>query len=308
MKPMDLYTRTMPFILAKFILGMINFAASVVLLLIFVGIGHMMGETAFAIGIILWLIGTGICSFILITYFGYLVKAGHIAVVTEAIQTGKIPENQVAYGKEEVKKRFLSINVYMATDRLISGAVRQIQRGIEAIGGVLDFVPGMSSITGVVNVFLGIALGYIDECCLAYTFYKKDEGAMKSAADGVVIYADQWKPLLKSAFMTLLKVSLLTVVGVLVIFFPLSALFSALHWHPVIALFLSIFLAMILKFSFVDSFIMVQMVTAYFKLAQNASPSYDLYGKLCGISKKFRELFEKGQKETPNTPIPESAK
>jgi hypothetical protein len=57
-----------------------------------------------------------------------LIKAGHIAVITEAVTTGKVPKNQVAYGKERVKERFVTANVYFLIDKLVGAAVRQIQR------------------------------------------------------------------------------------------------------------------------------------------------------------------------------------
>ena len=37
-------------------------------------------------------------------------------------------------------------------------------------------------------MFLDISLGYVDECCLGYTFYHPAQNPYKSAADGVIIY------------------------------------------------------------------------------------------------------------------------
>ena len=67
-------------------------------------------------------------------YIGYLLKAGHIAVVTHLVKTGSLPENQFAYGKEVVKEKFATAAAYFAVDRLVSGAVRQINGTLNIVG------------------------------------------------------------------------------------------------------------------------------------------------------------------------------
>ena len=84
----------------------------------------------------------------------------------------------------------------------MTGAVKQIQRGLEKLGNKLDFIPGMEALTGVAQFFVNISLGYIDECCFGWTFYNPQQGAFQSAADAVVIYAQNWKVLLKGAAKT----------------------------------------------------------------------------------------------------------
>lgn len=78
-------------------------------------------------------------------------------------------------------------------DKLVAGAVKQVQRGIGKAADFLDFIPGLSAVAGLAQYFVELSLGYVDECCLGYTFYQEDESAFKSAADGVVIYAQNWK-------------------------------------------------------------------------------------------------------------------
>ena len=46
-------------------------------------------------------------------------------------------------------------------------------------------------------MFLDIFLGYVDECCLGYTFAHPEQNAYKLAADGVVIYFKNWKKNMK---------------------------------------------------------------------------------------------------------------
>lgn len=293
----ELFRKTMPFCVAKLVVGAVTVLASVVLLLILMGIGWLFGESGMGFAILIWIGATGVIRLAIMHYFGYLIKAGHIAVIAEAVTTGKVPNNQVEYGKEKVKKRFATSNIYFAVDKLVTGSVKQIQRGIEKLGNKLDFIPGMESLTGLVNFFVELSLGYIDECCLGYTFYKEEQGAFKSACDGVVIYAQNIKELLKNAAKTMLKVLGFMAIVVLVVFVPIGLLFKILHWNSFIAFLLAIFVAWVVKFAFLDSYILCQTMTSYMSLAPNTQITFDLYDKLSKISQSFKKLYNEGKKE-----------
>lgn len=295
----QVYQGTMPFSMAKLALGAATVVLSAVLFAILMGIGWLFGDGGMSIAIIIWIGGTGVIRFVIMHYMGYLVKAGHVAVIAEAVTTGKIPANQVDYGKKMVTERFATSNIYFAVDKLVTGAVKQIQRGIEKVDNALDFIPGMGAVTGLAKFFVDISLGYIDECCLGYTFYKKEQGAFKSAADGVVIYAQNWKTLLKNAAKTMAKTVALLIFIVLIVFVPVGLLFKLLHWSPLVAFLLACLIAWVVKFAFVDSYILCQMMTSYMDVAPTTQITFDLYSKLSGLSSSFKELFNKGQQEQP---------
>ncbi len=301
MKANQLFRKTMPFAIAKLVLGAATILISVILLAILLGIGFLFGENGMVICIFIWIGATGFVRFAIMHYFGYLVKAGHVAVLAEAVTTGKIPENQVNYGKEAVKKRFATSNVYFAVDKLVSGSVKQIQRGISKLGGALDFLPGMGAVTKIANFFVELSLGYVDECCLGYTFYKKEQGAFKSACDGVVIYAQNIKHLLKNAAKTMLKVILLALVVLIAVFIPVGLIFKLLDLNAFIGFLLAVFITWVIKFAFLDSFILCQTMASYMQVAPTTQITFDLYAKLGGISRSFKELFNKGKAEEPQT-------
>jgi energy-coupling factor transporter transmembrane protein EcfT len=296
----------MPFVWAKLLLAVLTVVISVLLFAILMGIAWAVQSPVLGfIMFIIWLSATGIVNFILNHYMGYLVKAGHVAVITEAVTTGRIPDNQVAYGKQMVKERFLTSNVFFVIDKLVGGAVRQLQRGFEKVAGSLgNIIPGMNAVVKIGKMFIGIALGYIDECCLGYTFLKKDQGAFKSATDGVVIYAQNWKKLLKDAAKTTAIVVILLIVITLasfVLFFIVSKLlFSNSSFKPladIVAFLLACCLALAIKAAFIDSYMLVKMMVSYMQEAPTTVITFDLYSKLCGLSAKFKELFNKGQQE-----------
>ena len=299
MKAGELFRKTLPFCFAKLLLGGATVLISVLLLVILLAIGSLFGDGGFGIALLIWIAASGTVRYLIMHYFGYLVKAGHVAVLAEAAVTGVVPANQVAYGKDMVKSRFATANIYFVVDKLVSGAVKQIQRGIEKLGSALEFIPGMQQIAQLAKFFVELSLGYVDECCLGYTFYKREQGAFQSACDGVVIYAQNIKHLLKNAAMTMVKVILLVIVAMLLVFVPLGLLFKVMGWNVVIAFLLACFLTWVLKFAFLDSYILCNTMISYMQVAPTTQITFDLYNKLCGLSRSFKELWNKGKTETP---------
>ena len=300
MKAGEIYTKTMPFVWAKLMLGLATVLISAVLFGILMGLAWLFNsEGVTGIMILIWLAATGTIRFIIMHYIGYMVKAGHIAVIAEAATTGRVPNNQVAYGKQMVTERFATSNVYFALDKLVAGAVKQIQKGIGKLGNALDFIPGMGTLTGLAQFFIDLSLGYIDECCLGYTFYKKEQGPFKSAADGVAVYAQNWKTLLTDAAKTMVMVILSLIVITLILFVALGLLFRLFAWPGGVAFIIALMIAFAIKFSFIDSFILTRTMTAYMGVAPSTVITFDLYGNLCKLSSRFKELFDKGQNEQP---------
>lgn len=287
----------MKFVWAKLALGGAIFLFALLTFAISVGLGSLFGGSSMGVFLWIWLILVLLVYAFVNRYIGYLLKAGHVAVVTTAVTTGSVPDNQLQAGKEMVEKRFATANVYFALDGLVSGAVRQLQNGLGKIENIFGNIPGVSALVNFAQLFIGIALGYIDECCLGYTFLHNDQSAFKSAADGVVIYFQNWKKLLKSAAITTLIVLLVSFLAWLVPFLLLAGLFKTMEVSFVFAFLLALMCSAIIKSAFVDSYMMVKMMVAYMEEAPYTVITFDLYGKLCKLSAKFRKLFDRGQAE-----------
>ena len=300
MKASQIYAKTMKFVWIKLGLGALIAGISLVLLAIVVGISLLAnsGGLLLVLGLIWYILTYGVFRAVM-HYMGYMIKAAHIAVVSEAVTTGVIPDNMVHVGKEMVKRRFAASNVYIVLDKLVGGAVKQLQRTVGSVGNLLSDVPGMSSIVNILQMFIGIALGYIDECCLGYTFYKKDDKAFKAGCDGVVIYFQNTKHLLKSAVGTTAIVIGLSFVAWLVPFIIFGLLFG-LFGMPFAWLFsalVSIIVAAAIKSAFIDSYMMVKTMVAYMSVAPSTQITFDIYDKLSKLSGKFKELFTRAKQE-----------
>lgn len=308
MNTKDIYFKTMKFVWLKLAMGAAITLVSTIILAIFMLIGYAIGGPGIIIMLIFWMMLTsGIYRFAMY-YFGYMLKAGHVAVIAKAVTTGQIPENQFEYGKQMVASRFATANVYFVVDRLVSGAVHQLQRIVGKVGGALDVIPGMDSITSILQTFIGIALGYVDECCLGYCFVNEKEGAFKASCDGVVIYYQNIKKLLKDAAVTTLVVIVTTFIAWLFPFIFILGIFRVLHWNMIAAIILALIVAIVIKTAFIDSYMMVKMMVSYMEVAPSTEITYDLYDKLCKLSGKFKKLFNKAKEEGPFSAQPVMAK
>lgn len=302
MKALDIFKKTMVFVWLR--LG-VNLAISIGVILwtiMWIAIAAATGN-----GFMYFLALIAICSSgkivgLIQQYIGYMIKSAQIAVVAEIFQTGEVPDNMVEHGKESVKKKFATANVYILLDKLVSGSVRQINKVVNAsVGWIEKLIPQAAIITNIIQKFTTLTLTYVDECCLCYTFMKDDQSAFKSAADGVVIYFQNWKALLKSSAKgTGIAMVVELVVGIIMFLMAMAVanLFNAsLAW--IIALIVAICIVASLRDAFLGSYMMIYTMENFNKEVQTGKISVDLYGKLCGISKKFKELFEKGGSEMP---------
>lgn len=301
MKAKDIYWKTMKFTWLKLALGAVLTVAVLLLLALFVGAGSFFGGIGMYIGWILWLITSwGVYRFLMM-YAGYMIKAAHVAIISTAVTTGEIPDDMFNAGKEMVKERFATTNVYLVVDKLVSGAVSQLQHTVGRIGNIFDNIPGVSDAINILQLFIKISLDYVDECCLGYTFINKDQPAFKSACDGVCVYFQNVKHLLKNAAFITIFVVVATFLSWIIPFAVFGGIFAALNWSRFAAFILALIVAIVIKTAFIDSWMMVKMMVSYMEVAPSTEITYDLYNKLCKLSSKFKSLFKKAESETSAT-------
>lgn len=300
MKANEVFRKTIKFVWMKLALGGCAIVFSIVLGLIMLGISSLdrngvVGVYALMIWICLSLAAIGISQY----YLGYLLKAGHIAVVTSLVTTGNLPENPFEYGVGMVKKKFVTAAAYFAVDRLVAGAVNQINSGLDIVGNILGKIPGMDSVVSFAKSFVNIALGNVDECCLAYTFYHEEQSSFKSAADGVVIYFQNWKVILKDALKTALVTFVISIIAGLLLLLATMGVLNVVGLPGfgvfAVAFMLTMMIVLIVKSAVMDSYTMVCMICSYMQVAPSTEITFDLYDKLCNLSSKFKNLFQRAK-------------
>lgn len=139
----------------------------------------------------------GIVSWLILHFIAYTYKAGQIAMMTEGVVEGKLPENTIEAGKKVVKERFATVTAYYFVTGAIKGIFRQIGNGITAIGQAVGGDNG-GAIGGTISAIIDTIIAYLCDCCLGWVFYKKDEKATQATLEGAAIFFKHGKTLLKN--------------------------------------------------------------------------------------------------------------
>lgn len=260
------------------------------------GVGALGGsdfqQTSMAWGGLIGFGVTGAIMYWVREYILYIVKAGHIAVLVELIDGRRLPEgrNQITHASAVVKQRFGQASVLFALDQLVKGVIRAVTGLARAILSILP-VPYLSQLMGVVQAFLRIAVGFVDEVILAHAIRTGSNDAWGSAREALVLYGQNWKVMLKNAaWLTLITYGLAFVVF-LVMLAPAAALVYAMPgaWSAGGFIFALLF-AWSVKAAFLEPFAVACLMQVYFKAIEGQVPDPEWEARLEQMSSHFRKL------------------
>lgn len=235
-------------------------------------------------------------------YYFYLLKAAHAAVMTEVILTGSGPDDasQVQYGKERVKSRFTETSVMFGIDRLLEGTVRTFNRSFARLMNLLP-IPGADSLKQFVRRVSRFATTYIDEAILTRAYRDDDANVWAVARDGVILYAQCWKPILANA----VALTLLSYVEFL-LFLVILGLPAVLIGVAVPSLKIALGIAVLvgawmLKLAVADAFSLAATLLAYHRSTEGMTPDPTWQARLEEVSDQFRELKRKATEHMSGT-------
>jgi hypothetical protein len=228
-------------------------------------------------------------------YLLYLVKAGHIAVLVKLMDGEQLPtgKGQIAYAQGVVRERFAEASSLFLMDQIVKGVLRAVNGMLMTIAFLLP-IPGLDGLMRLVRRVLTLSLTYVDEIILAYNLRTHSDNPWASSKDALILYAQNYKGMLKNALFLMLIQYGLALVIFLVIVGPVAALASLLSqglaaWSVVIA----IVFAWSFKAALLEPFAIAALMQAYFKIIEGQKPNPDWDEKLTGLSARFRELKDK---------------
>lgn len=304
--------QTAPYLLYRATVYGIICGAAAVLLLFLALIGRVFGGGAAAV---LFVICVGAGSFglpLLREYILYLLRAGHVAVITEIIERGGLPEgvDQTAWGKEKVMSHFKEISVLALVDQLIKGIIGVINRVLFNVVTILP-IPAVDSAAKVAQKVVDFSLTYVDESILSYTFKTRNENVYDAAKSGILLYCQAWKGLLKNAVaLTVLSYAFI-VASTLVFLIPLGGIALAMPdtWaFSKFALFmLALFMGFSMKWIVFDPIACTATILTFLKETEGMTPDPEWEARIEQVSDKFRELKDKAAAYVGKTAKPETA-
>lgn len=305
-RSLGLMGKTLPFIVFRMAVYFGIAVAYVLVTGVGAGVGWgvgAFGDEDFRIASIFWggAIGFGLTAgviYFLREYILYIVKAGHIAVLTELIDGKDIPDGkgQIEHASSVVKERFAEASVLFAVDQLVKGILVAITGLLQGLASFLP-VPGLQQLMGVVRAFLRIAVGLIDEVILAYAIRTRSTNPWASAQTALVLYAQNYKVMLKNAAWLTVFTYVLAFFVFLFMLAPAAAVVYLIPggWSAGGFVFALVF-AWAVKAALIEPFAMACMVQVFFKTIEGQSPDPQWEARIEGASKKFGELKDKASK------------
>ncbi len=226
----SLLMRSLPYALARFgILLGYTLACIVWLVITFGGAAWLGTHIAGAFGVVwfvLCIVGVGWFWGAVLRYLLHLLACGHVAVLTDLITRGQVgngSESQLAYGKRVVTERFGQVNALFGLNMLVRGILAAFHRTLDWIADMLP-IPGLESLSNLVNIVLRAATRYLDKVILSYNLARDDQDPWRGAREGIVYYCQNAKPILKTSVWIVILERLLSFVVWLVLLTPAAAI------------------------------------------------------------------------------------
>ena len=127
--------RTLPIIGIRLGANLLFWAALLIYLAVVGWVAYLIGNAIQIVGVIIFIVA--IVAIVPIynlvyKYVFYMLKAAHIAVIAELLANGTVPEGrgQLAWGKEQVTKRFGEMSAMFVIDELVSGVIHAFTRTV----------------------------------------------------------------------------------------------------------------------------------------------------------------------------------
>lgn len=292
--------RTLPFILLRVAVYFGMALGYVLVTGTGAGIGYGIGgfgDDGFRASSTLWggLAGFGLFGAIMYwarEYVLYIVKAGHIAVLVELIDGRPMPQgrSQIAHAATVVRQRFAQASVLFAIDQLVRGVIGAITGVVRGVLTLLP-IPGARQVSGLLHAFLRVAVGLIDEVILAHAIRSRATDPWASAREALVLYGQNYRPMLKNAAWLAVIVYGLSFVVFLVMLAPAALVVYLMPgaWAAGGFVFALLF-AWAVKAALLEPFAVACMMQVYFRAIEGQSPDPEWDARLEQMSGHFRKL------------------
>jgi hypothetical protein len=296
-----LMMRSLPYAIARFGVLMGASVAVLIWLIVMIGGAAWLGSHVASVFGLVWFImclaGGSFLWLTMLRYLLHLIECGHVAVLTELITKGSIgngSESMFAYGKRVVTERFAETNVLFGLNALVRGIVKAFHRTLDWISEIIP-IPGLESIAKLINIILQATTRYLDKVIFSYSLARNDGDPWRSSREGLIYYAQNAKPVLKTAIWSLILERVLTIILWLALLIPAGLITLALpHSMREFGGFMTIVLALLvaasLRAAIIKPLFLIMMMVRFHSSIEGQAINPEWDERLSKISDKFRDL------------------
>jgi hypothetical protein len=296
-----LMLRSLPYAFARF--GVLLAASVLALVWIAVAFGgaaflgtHLASVFGW-IWLILCLLGASFIWGTLLRYALHLISCGHVVVLTDLITTGTVgngSEPMFAYGRRIVTARFGEATVLFGLNALVRGIVVAFHRTLDWISELLP-IPGLEAISSLVNMILRAATRYLDKVIFSYNLARADADPWRSSRDGLIYYAQNARPVLKTAIWSVILERVASFVLFLLLMAPAGLLTAALpasarELGGLLTVAVALLLLGPLRAAFVKPIFLIMMMVRFHTVIEGQPINTEWEARLSAISDRFRDF------------------
>jgi hypothetical protein len=181
----------------------------------------------------------------------------------------------------------------VAVDSFVTGIANSFNRSLDWLSNLIP-IPGMESVMQLVHLIVSRATTFMDETVLSYNLARGDENVWRSSMDGLVYYAENVKPILKTAVISVLIQYVIMIGTFVVCLVPayiiglgLPAAASGYAWVIAAALTGAV------KSAILEPIFLTMVALTFHKSVQNQPINEAWSETLGGMTSKFGQLKEK---------------
>ena len=230
----------------------------------------------------------------------YLVRAGHVALLSEAAARGRAPTgiSQLRWARERVTSRFGTIHELSKGGNTIRRTVRDLNRACFDVESTLP-IQGLEGSARVAERLVNVSLGYLSRGVLGLVFLAPRQRVYTTMRNAMVQYCQAWRPLLTQAVNLSLASYVFVLVVALLVMVPFGAIAAFTESASVnfVLFLLTIGVGIALKGILFDPMADALMILALLEQSEVHEPDPEWAAKAAEVSKRFRSLEERAATE-----------
>jgi hypothetical protein len=177
---------------------------------------------------------------------------------------------------------------------MVRGILAAFHRTLDWMSEILP-IPGLEGLSSLANMILRAATRYLDKVILSYNLARGEADPWIGAREGMVYYAQNAVPILKTAVWIVILERALTFVLFLLLLAPAATITwmlpRAVHEQAgIVTILVAAILAGPLRAAFLKPLFLIMMMVRFHALIENQPLNQEWDARLATISDKFRDL------------------